>query len=71
MEWINKALIQYINKTLLKNIKPRIVFLNIVNMKNLKNDSMRKNKNRYDRFKINFIKGSEWFLKCQKIKKIT
>ncbi len=68
---LNKVLIQYINKTLLKNIKPRIVFLNIVNMKNLKNRlSMRKNKNRYDRFKINFYKKVQnGFLKMSKNKK--
>ena len=33
---INKSLIVNINKILLKNIKPNITFLNIVNMKNLK-----------------------------------
>ena len=68
---LNKVLIQYINKTLLKNIKPRIVFLNLVNMKNLKKRlSMRKNKNRYDRFKINFYKKVQnGFLKMSKNKK--
>jgi len=45
--------------------------LNIVNMKNLKNRlSMRKNKNRYDRFKINFYKKVQnGFLKMSKNKK--
>ena len=35
---LDKKLINKINKILLKNIKPNLIFLNIVNMKNLKKD---------------------------------
>ena len=54
---LNKSLIHKINKILLKNIKPNVTFLNIVNFKNLKKRlKLRKNKNRYDYFNINFYK---------------
>ncbi len=54
---LNKSLILKANNILLKNIKPDLTFLNIVNMKNLsKRLNLRKNKNRYDYFKINFYK---------------
>ena len=54
---INKTLILKDNSILLKNIKPDLTFLNIVNMKNLsKRLNLRKNKNRYDYFKIKFYK---------------
>ena len=54
---LNKSLILKANNILLKNIKPDLTFLNIVNMKNLsKRLNLRKNKNRYDYFKIKFYK---------------
>ena len=53
----NKYLINFINKLLLKNIKPDLIFINIISMKNLiKRLKLRKNKNRYDKFKIKFYK---------------
>jgi len=65
---LNKLLIENINKILLKNIKPSIVFINIINMKNLTTRlSLRKKKNRYDNFKINFYKKvQKGFLKLSK-----
>ena len=67
---LDKNLIDKINKILLKNIKPTITFLNIVNMRSLKKRlSLRKNKNRYDKFKINFYKKVQsGFLKLAKNK---
>mgnify|MGYP001396664565 CR=1 FL=1 len=54
---INKNLITYLNKIILKGIKPDFTFLNIVNMKNLKlRLKKRLKKNRYDNFKISFYK---------------
>ena len=54
---INKKIITLLNKFILKDIKPSFTFLNIVNMKNLKiRLKKRSNKNRYDKFKINFYK---------------
>ena len=54
---LDKLLIQKINRILLKKIKPQITFLNLVNEKNLKKRlKIRKNKNRYDFFKIKFYK---------------
>jgi len=68
---LNKNLIEKINKLLLGNIKPNLIFLNLVSMKNLslrlKN---RKNKNRYDRFKIKFYKKVQnGFIKISKNKR--
>ncbi len=68
---LNKNLIKIINKLLLVNIKPHLIFLNIVSMKNLslrlKN---RKNKNRYDRFNIKFYnRVQNGFIKISKNKK--
>ncbi len=68
---LNKNLIEIINKLLLVNIKPHLIFLNIVSMKNLslrlKN---RKNKNRYDRFNIKFYnRVQNGFIKISKNKK--
>jgi len=65
---LNKLLIENINRILLKNIKPTLVFINIINMKNLATRlSLRKNKNRYDNFKINFYKKvQKGFLKLSK-----
>ena len=67
---LNKTLINKINKILLKNIKPNKVFLNIVNEKNLKKRlKLRKNKNRYDNFKLNFYRTvQKGFLKLAKNK---
>ena len=45
---IKKSFINILNKFLLKNIKPTITFINIVNMKNLKLRLKIENKNRYD-----------------------
>ena len=54
---LDKDLINKINKILLKKIKPSIIFLNTINMKTLfKRLSVRKNKNRYDNFKIKFYR---------------
>ena len=68
---VDKYIIQKINKILLKKIKPKIVFLNIVNMKNLKKRlKIKKNKNRYDNFDISFYKRVQnGFLKLSKNKK--
>ena len=67
---INKSVIMNINKILLKKIRPNITFLNIVNMQNLeKRLYLRKNKNRYDNFKIEFYKKVQaGFLKLSKNK---
>ena len=54
---LDKKLIERINNILLKNIKTDLIFLNVVNMRNLtKRLKIRKTKNRYDNFKINFYK---------------
>ena len=68
---INKNLILNINSFLLGKIKPDIVFLNLVNKKNLiKRLKKRKNKNKYDRFSFNFYnKVQKGFLKLSKNKK--
>ena len=67
---LDRNLIYKINKILLRNIKPKFTFLNIVNMRSLKKRlSLRKNKNRYDKFKINFYKKVQsGFLKLAKNK---
>ena len=67
---INKSVIVNINKILLKKIRPNITFLNIVNMQNLKKRLyLRKNKNRYDNFKIKFYKKVQaGFVKLSKNK---
>ena len=54
---INKKIITYLNKLIIKNIKPNFTFLNTVSMKNLKlRLKKRTTINRYDKFKINFYK---------------
>ncbi len=65
---INKSLIENINKILVGNIKPNIVFLNVVSNTNLmKRLNLRKNKNRYDFFKAKFYeKVQKGFLKLSK-----
>ena len=67
---LNKSIINQINKILLKDIKPDITFLNIINMNNLrKRLKIRKNKNRYDYFKIKFYnRVQKGFLKLSKNK---
>ena len=68
---IDKFLINKINLMLLKKIKPQIIFLNLINEKNLKiRLKIRKNKNRYDNFKIKFYKKVQnGFLKISRNKK--
>ena len=68
---LDKNLIDKINKILLKKIKPRAVFVNVVSEKNLKKRlNLRKNKNRYDNFNYNFYnKVQKGFLKLVKKKK--
>jgi len=68
---LDKSLINKINKLLLKKINPQITFLNLVNEKNLKKRlNIRKNKNRYDNFKIKFYKKVQnGFLKISRNKK--
>ena len=65
---LDKLLINKINRMLLKKIKPQITFLNLINEKNLKKRLfIRKNKNRYDNFKIKFYKKVQnGFLKISK-----
>ncbi len=54
---LSKKLIMDINKILLKNIKPDLTFLNVISTKNLKTRlKLRKNKNRYDNFKLSFYR---------------
>ena len=67
---LDKTLINKINKSLLNNIKPNLVFLNLINMKNLRYRLYRrKNKNRYDKFDINFYKKvQDGFIKLSKNK---
>ena len=68
---INKLLINKINQILLKNISPQVTFINFVNKKNLKKRlNLRKNKNRYDNFKIKFYKKVQnGYFKLSKNKK--
>ncbi len=65
---LDKLLINKINKILLKKIEPQITFLNLISEKNLKKRlNLRKNKNRYDSFKIKFYKKVQnGFLKISK-----
>ena len=67
---INKKIIVYLNKFILKKIKPDFTFLNIVNKKNLKiRLKKRKNKNRYDKFNYKFYNiVQKGFLKLAKNK---
>ncbi len=68
---LDKYLIDKINKYLLGNVKPNKIFLCTVNMKNLKRRlNLRKTKNRYDNFKVNFYsKVQTGFLKISTNKK--
>ena len=67
---LNRSIIDKINLTLLKKIKPHIVFLNIIKMKTMKKRiNLRKNKNRYDIFETKFYqKVQNGFLKISKKK---
>ena len=67
---LDKILIKKVNRMLLKKIVPQTTFLNIVSEKNLKKRlNLRKNKNRYDNFKIKFYKKVQnGFLKLSKNK---
>ena len=68
---INKNLIYKMNKFILNKISPDLVFVNIVNQKNLASRlKLRKNKNRYDLFDKNFyMRVQKGFLKLSKNKK--
>ena len=68
---VDLNLIETLNKYLLKNIKVRFTFLNIVNKKNLqKRLKLRKSLNRYDKFKMSFYnKVQNGFLELLKKKK--
>ena len=67
---LDKILIKKVNRMLLKKIVPQTTFLNIVSEKNLKKRlNLRKNRNRYDNFKIKFYKKVQnGFLKLSKNK---
>ena len=67
---INYSFIKLLNSFLLKNVKQDFTFLNIISKKNLKlRLKKRINKNRYDKFKINFyMKIQNGFLKLSKNK---
>lgn len=68
---INKKLINYLNNFLVGRFKPNYIFLLTVDKKTLiKRLSKRKNKNKYDRLKINFyMKVQNGYLKLLKNKK--
>jgi len=68
---LDKLLISKINQILLNKIKPQITFLCLINEKNLrKRLKLRKNRNRYDNFKIKFYKKVQnGFLKISKNRK--
>ena len=68
---INKKLIDRLNKIILNNLKPDLVFLNVVNKKNLTQRlNLRRKKNRYDLFNYNFYKKAQnGYLKLAKNKK--
>ena len=65
---INKKMINLLNKTLLKQIRPDFTFLNVVSMRNLKlRLKKRKNKNRYDNFNTHFYnKVQKGYMKLAK-----
>ena len=68
---IDRKVINFINKFLLKNIKVDFTFLNIVNKKNLfQRLKKRKSLNRYDKFNMNFYhKVQKGFLNLVKSNK--
>ena len=52
---ISKNFIDSLNKSILRDIKPDLIFLHTINSKNLKKRiGLRKIKNRYDRFSLDF-----------------
>ncbi len=65
---LDKNLINKINKSLLKDIKPDLIFINVVNSKNLvKRLRLRKLRNRYDNFNTKFYeKVQRGYLKLAK-----
>ena len=65
---ISNKIVEMNNKYILKKIKPDLIFLHTVSKKNLiRRISLRKNKNRYDKFKYNFyINVQKGFLKILK-----
>ena len=65
---VNLSLIQNLNNYLLKSFKIDFTFLNIVNKNNMKKRlNLRKNLNRYDKFKFNFYnKVQKGYLKITK-----
>ena len=55
---IDKKIIEMNNKYIIKDVKPDLIFLLLVNKKNFKKRiGLRKNKNRYDEFKYDFYKN--------------
>ena len=67
---INKKLINELNNIVLKDIKPNFTYLNIVNMKNLKQRINSRKKNRYDQFNDRFDnKVQKGYIKLAKNKK--
>ena len=55
---IDKKIIEINNKYIIKDVKPDLIFLLLVNKKNFKKRiGLRKNKNRYDEFKYDFYKN--------------
>ena len=67
---LDKNLIVYLNRVILKNVKPNFTFINTVNMKNLKYRINNRRKNRYDLFNIKFYnKVQKGFIKLSKNKK--
>ena len=68
---VDLKIINIINRFLLKNIKVKFTFLNVVNKKNLfQRLKKRKSLNRYDQFDMNFYnKVQNGFLKISKLRK--
>ena len=67
---ISKSLIIKLNRMMVKGLKPNLTFLNIVSQSNLKKRLiLRKNKNRYDNFNLDFYNNvQKGFLKLSKKK---
>lgn len=68
---INYKIIDIINNSILSDIKPNLIFLNIVKLKDMKTRlNLRGKVNRYDKFKISFYKKVQnGFLEMLKNKK--
>ena len=57
---ISKNFIDNLNKSILRGIKPDLIFLHTINSKNLKKRiGLRKIKNRYDRFSLDFYSKAQ------------